>query len=65
MINTLHLRWIYYRLAEQFDQPCASEALAMAVQCLGNDAVIRQDAKALKTIRVTTREKLCRHYKSC
>lgn len=58
-------RWIYYRLAEQSDLPCARQALAMTLECLGKDGRVRDDAKALKGVRKMTREELCRHYKAC
>lgn len=58
-------RWIYYRLPEEPDLPCARQALAMALECLGKDGRVRDDAKTLKGVRKMTREELCRHYKAC
>lgn len=57
-------RWIYYRLTEEPDPPCARQALTMTLECLGKDDRIREDAKALKAVRKMTREELCRHYKT-
>lgn len=57
-------RWIYYRLAEQPDLPCARTGLAMSRECLGNDSRIRDDAKRLRQIRRMNREELCAHYKN-
>ena len=58
-------RWIYYRLAEATASPCVRTALAMALECLGDDAHTRQDARQLKRIRKMSRRELCKHYKSC
>ena len=58
-------RWIYYRLAEEPGLPCARQALTMALECLGKDSRVREDAKTLKAVRKMTREELCRHYKAC
>jgi len=58
-------RWVYYRLAEEPALPCVRHALAMALECLGKDGRIREDARTLKGVRKMTREELCRHYKAC
>jgi DNA-binding transcriptional ArsR family regulator len=58
-------RWIYYRLAEEPNLPCARQALTMTLDCLGRDGQIREDARTLKGVRKMTREELCRHYKAC
>mgnify|MGYP000635278578 CR=1 FL=1 len=57
-------RWIYYRLPEEPALPCARQALTMAMDCLGKDDRIREDARTLKGVRKMTREELCRHYKT-
>lgn len=58
-------RWIYYRQAEEPDLPCVRQALAMALESLGRDPRIRDDARTLKGVRRMSREELCRHYKTC
>ena len=55
-------RWIYYRLAEEPELPCARTALAMTLECLGKDGRIRDDARRLKDIRKMSRDDLCAHY---
>ena len=57
-------RWIYYRLAEDPDLPCARTALAMTLQCLARDERIRADARRLRSIRRMSREQLCAHYRA-
>lgn len=55
-------RWIYYRLAEEHELPCARAALDMTLNCVAKDERIRQDAKRLKAIRKMSRDELCAHY---
>ena len=55
-------RWIYYRLAEEAELPCAPTALAITLECLGTDGRIRDDAKRMKSIRKMNRDDLCTHY---
>ncbi len=57
-------RWIYYRLDDEAERPCAQKALAMTLECLGKDSRIHEDAKRLKVIRNINRDELCVHYKS-
>ncbi len=57
-------RWIYYRLAEEPELPCARAALAMTLDCLAKDDRIREDARRLKAIRKMSRDDLCVHYHS-
>ena len=57
-------RWIYYRLAEEPELPCARTALAMTLDCLAKDERIREDAKRMKDIRRMSRDDLCVHYHS-
>lgn len=57
-------RWIYYRLADQPETPCACTALAMVRDCLATDGRIREDARRLKAIRKMSRDELCAHYRT-
>ena len=57
-------RWIYYRLSEEAELPCARTALAMTRECLGKDGRVREDAKRMKSIRKMSRDDLCTHYRN-
>lgn len=55
-------RWIYYRLPEAPESPCARSILAVAMDCLRGDRRIREDARRIKRIRRMDRVELCARY---
>ena len=55
-------RWMYYRAADGTAPGRARAALAMVERCLAGDQRIHQDARQLRRIRRTGREKLCTCY---
>ena len=57
-------RWVYYRLPDGSGPPCAKKALALALECLGRDKRIREDARRMNRIRKINRNDLCSHYRN-
>jgi len=58
-------RWAYFRLAEERGRPEASEAAALVVRTLAQDAQVRADSARLKQILKMNPEVLCRQQSEC
>jgi DNA-binding transcriptional ArsR family regulator len=58
-------RWTYFRLADVDVSEMVRQATELAIQSLGKDTKIREDAKRLKQILKTDPEELCRAQSAC
>ena len=58
-------RWTHFRLADVDSPEMVRQATKLAIQSLGKDAKIREDAKRLKQILKTDPEELCRTQSAC
>ena len=58
-------RWTYFRLAGEQGRPEASEAAALVLRTLAQDAQVRADSARLKQILRMNREELSRQQSEC
>ena len=58
-------RWTYFRLTEEQGRPEASEAAALVLKTLAQDAQVRADKVRLKQILKLNPEQLCRQQSEC